>query len=119
MNITKRKAVDSVLKNHKPFFIKIGNYRDMSVQNRSLSAPSWPVKFWLRDPGAPKLGLHKAFISTHIVSRLQLCTSIGFGIISDLITFQTKNYRFLMFFCVSIHDHVTNDPQNWHTRRFY
>ena len=45
MNIPKRKAVDSELKNHKPFFINIGNYRDISVQNRPLSAHFWPVKF--------------------------------------------------------------------------
>ena len=55
MNITKRKPVDSVLKNHKPFFINIGNYRDISVQNRPLSAHFWPVKFWSRDRAPPNL----------------------------------------------------------------
>ena len=49
MNITKRKVIDSVLKNHKPFFIKIGIYRDISVQVRQLFAHFRPVKFWLRD----------------------------------------------------------------------
>ena len=106
MNITKRKAVDSVLKNHKPFFINISNYRDISVQNRPLSAHFWLVNFGRAT--ALKLGLRKAFISIHIVSEFQLSTSSGFGIISDLITFQAKNYRFFMFFfCVSIRDHLT------------
>ena len=55
MNITKRKAVDSVLKNHKPFFINIGNYRDILVQNSTLSAHFWPVKFWSSNGAPPKL----------------------------------------------------------------
>ena len=42
--------------------------------------------------------MHKAFINTHNVSKFQLSTSSGFGIISELITFQAKNYRFLCFF---------------------
>ena len=33
--ITKTKVVDSALKNQKPFFINIGNYRNISVQNLS------------------------------------------------------------------------------------
>ena len=41
-----KKLVYSVLKNHKPFFINIGNYRDMSVQTRQLFAYFRPVKFW-------------------------------------------------------------------------
>ena len=45
MNITKRKAVDSVLKNHKSFSINIGIYRDISVLNRPLSAHFRPVTF--------------------------------------------------------------------------
>ena len=69
MNITKRKAVDSVLKNHKSFFINIGNYRDISVQNFPLSAHFWLVNFG-HVTELPKLGLHKAFINTHIVSEL-------------------------------------------------
>ena len=55
MNITKRKTVDSVLKNRKPFFINIGNYRDILVQNRPLSAYFWPVKFWSQDRAPPNL----------------------------------------------------------------
>ena len=55
MNITKKKAVDSVLKNHKPFFINIGDYRDISVQNRPLLAHFRPVKFWSRDRAPPNL----------------------------------------------------------------
>ena len=43
------KVVDSILKNHKPFFINIGNYRDISVQIRQVSAHFRPVKFWSRD----------------------------------------------------------------------
>ena len=48
--------------------------------------------------GSSKIGLGKAITSTHIVSKFQPCTSSGFGIISDLITFQVKNYRFSCFF---------------------
>ena len=44
-NITKRKAVDCVLKNHKYFSIKIGICRDISVQNRALFAHFRPVTF--------------------------------------------------------------------------
>ena len=36
-------------KNHKSFSIKIGIYRDISVQNRPLSAHFRPVTFWSRD----------------------------------------------------------------------
>ena len=115
MNITKIKAVDSVLKSHKPFFINIGNYRDISVQNRPLSAHFWPVKFWSRDWTPPKLGLHKAYISTHIVSKFQLCTSSGFGIISDLITFEVKNYHFFMFFlCLNSRSRNLGSPKSAH-----
>ena len=53
MNITKRKVVDSVLKNHKPFLINIGNYRDILVQIRQLFAHFWPVKFWSHDRMPP------------------------------------------------------------------
>ena len=45
--------VDSVLKNHKPFFINIGDNRDMSVQTRQLFAQFGSVKFWLRDRVPP------------------------------------------------------------------
>ena len=56
MNITKRKAVvDNVLKSQKLFFINIGNYRDISVQNCPLSAHFWPVKFRSRDRVPPNL----------------------------------------------------------------
>ena len=49
MNITLRKVVGSMFKNHKPFFINIGNHRDMSVQTRQHFAHFCPVKFWSRD----------------------------------------------------------------------
>ena len=44
-----KKVVDSVLKNHKSFFINIGNYRVISVQIRLLFAHFRLVKFWSRD----------------------------------------------------------------------
>ena len=44
-----KKVVDSVLKNRLPFFINIGNYRDILVQIRQLFAHFRPVKFWSRD----------------------------------------------------------------------
>ena len=52
MNITK-KVFDSVLKNYKPFFINIGNYRNILIQIRQIFAHFRPVKFWSRD-GAPQ-----------------------------------------------------------------
>ena len=48
-------------------------------------------------PGASKLGLHEAFISTHIVYKFKLCTLSGFWVIGELINFQVKNRRFLCF----------------------
>ena len=47
--ITKKKVVDSVLKNHKPFSIKIDNHRDISVQIRQLFAHFRPATFWSRN----------------------------------------------------------------------
>ena len=47
--------------------------------------------------GAPKLRFHNAFISTHIVSKFQLCRSSGFYVINELINFQAKNRRFICF----------------------
>ena len=44
--ITKRNMVDYVLKIHKPFFINIDNYRNISVQIRQLFAHFWPVTFF-------------------------------------------------------------------------
>ena len=45
----RKKVVGTVLKNHEPFFINIGNYRAISVQIRQLLAHFRPVKFWSRD----------------------------------------------------------------------
>ena len=56
MNVTKRKAVDRVLKNHKLFFIRVDIYRDVLIQNRPLSAHFRPITFWSRDR-VPKLRL--------------------------------------------------------------
>ena len=50
---SKRKVIDSEPKNHKLFFINIGNYRDISVQNRQLFTHSQPVTFWSRDQAPP------------------------------------------------------------------
>ena len=41
--------VDSVLKIHKSFSIKIGIYQNISVQNRPISANFQPVTFWSLD----------------------------------------------------------------------
>ena len=51
--MTKRKVVDIVHKNHKPYFLNIGNHRDISVQTRQLFARFWPVTFWSRDRTLP------------------------------------------------------------------
>ena len=59
MNISKRKVVNSGLKNHKPFFINIGNYRDISVQNRPLLANFLAVKVWSRDRAPQNLDCTK------------------------------------------------------------
>ena len=49
----KRKVADSVLKNLIPFFIDIGNLRDILVQTRQLFDHFRHVKFWLRDHPPP------------------------------------------------------------------
>ena len=67
----------------------------------------------------PKVGLRKAFTRSHILSEFQLCPSSGFGTISEAITFPGKNHSCFMFFCVSIRNHMIQDPQNWHILRFY
>ena len=65
-------------------------------------------------PGAPKLGLHKAFISTHIVSKFQLFTSSGFGVISNVITSEAKNYHFLCFLCLDSRSRDLGSPKLAH-----
>ena len=73
MNITKRKVVDSVLKNHKPFFVNIGADRDISLQTRQLFVHFRPVKFCSRDRAPPnKTGIHDAVIKSYSESRFQL-----------------------------------------------
>ena len=92
-------VVDGVFKNHKQFFINVGNnYRDISIQTRRFLA----CKILVTWPGAPKLDWRKALISNHIVYKFQLCASSSFWVISELINFQPKHCRFFMFFCVSI-----------------
>ena len=54
VNKHNQKVVDSVLHNHKPFFIIIGNYRDISVQIRQLFAHFRPIRFWTRDRAPAK-----------------------------------------------------------------
>ena len=63
----KRKAVDSVLKNHKSLSIKAGIYPDISVQIRPSFCPFSVCKVLVMRPGTSKLGLHKAIISSPIV----------------------------------------------------
>ena len=61
-----------MVKNHKPFFIKIDIDRDESIENRPVFAHFRPVKSWSRDRPSLKLGLRKPFLSTHIVYKFQL-----------------------------------------------
>ena len=89
-----------MLKNHKPFFINIGNFRDISVQTRQLFSHFRPVKFCSRDRVPPISILHKAIIITHIAPKFQLCTSNGFGIICELIT-SSQNLLFFCFLCLN------------------
>ena len=49
MNMTMRKTVSSVFKNHKIFVINMGSYRDVPVQNCPLLADFWPLKSQSRD----------------------------------------------------------------------
>ena len=53
VNERNQKVVDSAFKNHKPFFIDIGNNRDISVQNRQLFTNFGSVKFWSRNRVLP------------------------------------------------------------------
>ena len=45
--------VNNVLKNHKSFFMIIGNHRDISVQIRQLFDHFRSVTFWSRDRAPP------------------------------------------------------------------
>ena len=76
--------------------------------------PIFGLQNFLTKPGATKLGLHKVFINTHIVFKFQLCTSSGFGIISELITFQAKNCRFLCFLCHNSRSRDLGSPKSAH-----
>ena len=53
MNTTKRKVVDSAVKNHKPFFINIGTYGDLPDQICPLFANLRLPKLQLRDRAFP------------------------------------------------------------------
>ena len=100
MNITKRKAVHSVLKNHKPFFINIGNYRDISVQNCPLSAYFWPVKFWSRDRAPPNLVCIKHHKHPHCVQISALHVE-WFWNYTQFNNFWSQKLPFLLCFFVS------------------
>ena len=82
---------------------------------------------------ALKLGLHKTFISTNILSKFQLCTWSAFWVISKLINFQAKYHYFFMFFVsqlgitwpriatIGTHDAFINsyDESKFQLSRFY
>ena len=54
MNIARRKGINHVFKNHKPFVINIRTYRDItSVYIRPLFAHFRPVIFRSRDHAPP------------------------------------------------------------------
>ena len=63
----------------------------------STFCPFSTSKILVTWPGAPKLGLHKAFIITHIVCKFQLCTPSSFWVIGELLNIQVKNRLFLRF----------------------
>ena len=76
----------------KSFSIKIGIYRNMSVQNCPVFTHFRPVTFCSRDQVPP----------------ISVCyTPSGFWVIGELINFKAQHRHFLCFFCVSIHDQVT------------
>ena len=77
------------------FVILLSRYIGANCQLFVHFTASKIVVTWL---GAPKLGLHKALISTLIASKFQLCTTSGFGITSELLPFQAKICHFLRFF---------------------
>ena len=71
MNITKRKVVDRVLKNHKPFFINIGTYRNIPVQICPLFAAFRILKLRSRDRAYPNsVYSNKDSISIYVVSKI-------------------------------------------------
>ena len=75
-----------------------------------------PLVTW---SGAPKLCFHKAFISTHIVLKFQLCMSSSFWVISELINFQAKNWCFFCFFlCLNLQSHDLGSPKLAHVTLF-
>ena len=114
MNITITKVLISVFKNHKLFSKNIATYRDIPLQNLPLldrfSASEISVT-WLE---APKLGMHTLFITTHVVSKLQLFTFSCFFVKSEIKNFGSKIAVFLSVLGFPNHYHVIFDPQNWH-----
>ena len=60
-------------------------------------SPFLACKILVMRPGAPKLGLRKAFISTHIAPKFQFCMSSGLDNLSELITYQAIICRFTFF----------------------
>ena len=78
MNTTKRKVVDRVFKNHKPLFINISDYRDISVQIRPLFANFLLVKRRFQDQAPSNLDSHQAFISTQVASKYSFARQVVF-----------------------------------------
>ena len=90
--------VDSVFKNHKPFFIKIGTYLDNYIgSNLSTFCRFLAPKIRFTRQGAAKLDMHQAFICLHVVSKFEHSTFSRFWAMRDLIIFDTKMAVFLGF----------------------
>ena len=55
MNMTMRKVVSSMFEQHKLFFIDVGSYRDIPLQNCPLFSDFRPLKSQSRDWAPPNL----------------------------------------------------------------
>ena len=80
--------------------------------NSSTFCPFSVCKILVTCPGSPKLSLTKALISTPIVSKSQLYPSSCFGIISELINFQSKLCNiFYAFLCLNSRSSNLGSPK--------
>ena len=109
MHITRRKAVDKVLKNHKPFFIDIGSIPDIPVQICRLSANFRPLKLRSRD----RAPTNSVLVCVKPPSAPMLCSNLNIPLLAYL-SYERINKIFdqkiAVFFSILKflnHDHVT------------
>ena len=90
------------------FLQKFGNLPKFIGSKLSTFCPFSASNILVTSLGAPKLGLYKPFIITHIVYKFQLYKPSGFWVINETINFQVKISRFFMFFFLCLNSQSRN-----------